>query len=178
MAGHVKEAWPELLHSSVDDARIALNNSGVVENVYVQPPSPGTRPANLGGAKDVWLYTDGNDVVYEIPKLGAWHPNRKSFLHLPVLKCQSQTQLFQKYCRVYKHIHEVQNVYMSFIRSFPRLSGSGTQKSSQIIEFSFSLLIQVRKKCGLCTKLYISFSTKLSTTNVPFSANLVKILVK
>lgn len=81
-AGHEKDAWPELLHSTLDDALTSLKSSGMVENVYVQPPSSGSPPANPGTSTDVWLYTDGNGAVYEIPKRGVWHPNRMRPLHL------------------------------------------------------------------------------------------------
>lgn len=76
MAGREKDAWPELLHMNVNDAVAALTASGLVQNVYVQPPSVGPAPANVGLSTDVWVYTDGS-TVYETPQRGVWHPNRK-----------------------------------------------------------------------------------------------------
>ncbi|XP_024380203.1 uncharacterized protein [Physcomitrium patens] len=74
--GCEKDAWPELLHTTVGDALSAINTAGIVKNVYVQPPSSGLPPANMGTPADIWVYTDGADIVYEIPKRGLWHPNR------------------------------------------------------------------------------------------------------
>lgn len=74
-SGRDKDAWPELLNMEVDAAINILNSSGLVQNIYVQPPSSGPAPANLGKTTDVWIYTDGS-VVYETPRRGVWHANR------------------------------------------------------------------------------------------------------
>nr|XP_024380204.1 uncharacterized protein LOC112284551 isoform X2 [Physcomitrium patens] len=61
--GCEKDAWPELLHTTVGDALSAINTAGIVKNVYVQPPSSGLPPANMGTPADIWVYTDGADIV-------------------------------------------------------------------------------------------------------------------
>ncbi|KAG0556457.1 hypothetical protein M758_11G053500 [Ceratodon purpureus] len=77
LQGHEKDAWPELLHATLEDALLNLKKDGLVENVFVQPPSSGVPPPNPGSTSDVWLYVDGDGgAVYEIPKRGTWHPNR------------------------------------------------------------------------------------------------------
>ena len=83
-AGRDKDAWPELLNMEVDAAVNILNSSGLVQNIYVQPPSSGPAPANLGKTTDVWIYTDGS-VVYETPRRGVWHANRKDPLLIGTL---------------------------------------------------------------------------------------------
>lgn len=75
--GHEKDAWPELLHATLNYALLTVKNSELVENVYVQAPSSGMPATIQGTTKDVWLYVDGDGgAIYEIPKRGMWHPNR------------------------------------------------------------------------------------------------------
>lgn len=75
-AGREKDAWPELINYNVNDAIAYLQATGLVQNMYVQPPSNGPPPTNVGSSNDVWIYTDGYNV-YETPRRGVWHPNRK-----------------------------------------------------------------------------------------------------
>lgn len=82
-AGTAKDAWPELVGLKSTKAVEELRVSGLVKNVRVWGPSftAGSQPARASLASlvepdDVWVYTDQNDIVYEIPRRGPWHPNR------------------------------------------------------------------------------------------------------
>lgn len=46
--------------------------------IFLQKPLPSEqkRPQNEDDS-DVWLYLTHDDIVYEIPRHGRWHPNSK-----------------------------------------------------------------------------------------------------
>lgn len=71
--------WPELMYTNATFAKAYILSAGIVSNVYIQDPSSGAlSPPHYETPNDVWLYTDGiQDIVYQIPKRGLWHPNSK-----------------------------------------------------------------------------------------------------
>lgn len=83
-AGVAKNAWPELVGLKSAEAVDVLKASGIVKSVRVWAPTYETGkkavPANRGTLDDVWVYTDQNDEVYEIPRRGVWHPNSEFLL--------------------------------------------------------------------------------------------------
>ena len=78
-----RDAWPEQLfwthHAAAFAIRDPFQHNGPVDfRVFVQSPyTEDNRTApNYDHEHDVWLYTTGiDDVVYELPRRGRWHPN-------------------------------------------------------------------------------------------------------
>lgn len=78
-----KDAWPELLfhdrfevahtiHDPInrhDDTNIRIFAQYPYEEDHRKAP-------DFDKDTDYWLYITSNDIVYEIPKAGRWHPNR------------------------------------------------------------------------------------------------------
>lgn len=93
----MKEAWPEYQGRVATEVAEELKASGLVKQVFIWPPSASrSGPFYPGKPEDVWLYTTGDDgIVYEIPRRGLWHFNRK-FAPVFPLECQGSRPLLMR----------------------------------------------------------------------------------
>lgn len=78
-----KDAWPELLfHDRFEVAHTIhdpINRHDDTNiRVFAQYPyeEDHRKAPDFDKDTDYWLYITSNDIVYEIPKAGRWHPNR------------------------------------------------------------------------------------------------------
>eukprot|EP00246_Nothoceros_aenigmaticus_P000769 TRINITY_DN10_c0_g1_i2.p1 TRINITY_DN10_c0_g1~~TRINITY_DN10_c0_g1_i2.p1 ORF type:complete len:148 (+),score=7.53 TRINITY_DN10_c0_g1_i2:144-587(+) len=76
-SGSVKSAWPEFLGQQAEKVKSALEASGQnAGDIFVWGPENESPPFNPGTEKSIWLYTTFDDIVYQLPVRGTWHPNR------------------------------------------------------------------------------------------------------
>lgn len=78
-----KDAWPELLfHDRFEVAHTIHDpinrHSDTNIRIFAQYPyeEDHRKAPDFDKDTDYWLYITNNDIVYEIPKPGRWHPNR------------------------------------------------------------------------------------------------------
>ncbi|KAG0558371.1 hypothetical protein M758_10G020800 [Ceratodon purpureus] len=79
---HKRTEWPEMLHKNLtaifEHFMETLGSHHHFDfGIFIQKPLPKVqhRPQNEKDS-DVWLYLTHDDIVYEIPRHGRWHPNR------------------------------------------------------------------------------------------------------
>ncbi|XP_024400917.1 uncharacterized protein [Physcomitrium patens] len=73
--------WPELLHKNMSAVWAlfwnTLDEADPDFSMFLQRPLPSeqNRPQH-DEESDVWFYLTRDDIIYEIPRHGRWHPNR------------------------------------------------------------------------------------------------------